>query len=241
MFSHIVANTCPRLPSRFETSNRFSVDIRPDFPVPYFTKKLQLQIRQCPLALLTTFFGVKTRSSDPSMKSHKDLDEIPGKLPRASFCHVCLYFSRSLLASYLTPEAWRVVNKLSHFEGPELKFNDSRAGSRFLTAGSLRSPSLRSPKLAPSALSKKIIHVAPPNREPARRLASTRSLCPQVIPVECKQGRSSKKVMCDLVAMKLQKLKCCLTNIQTRSILIKYLATLQSTSCRKYEKNSLDI
>ena len=93
MFSHIVANTCPRLPSRFETSNRFSVDIRPDFPVPYFTKKLQLQIWQCPLALLTTFFGVKTRSSDPSMKSHKDLDEIPGKLPRASFCHVCLYFS----------------------------------------------------------------------------------------------------------------------------------------------------
>ena len=131
MFSHIVANTCPRLPSRFETSNRFSVDIRPDFPVPYFTKKLQLQIQQCPLALLTTFFGVKTRSSDPSMKSHKGLDEIPGKLPRASFCHVCLYFSRSLLASYLTPEAWRVVNKLSHFEGPELKFNDSRAGSRF--------------------------------------------------------------------------------------------------------------
>ena len=39
-----------------------------------------------------------------------------------------------------------------------------------ITAGSLRSPSLRSPKLAPSALSKKIIHVAPPNREPARRL-----------------------------------------------------------------------
>jgi len=30
--------------------------------------------------------------------------------------------------------------------------------------------SLRSPKLAPWALSKKIIHVAPPNREPARRL-----------------------------------------------------------------------
>ena len=162
MFSHIVANTCPRLPSRFETLNRFSVDIRPDFPVPYFTKKLQLQIRQCPLALLTTFFGVKTHSSDPSMKSHKDLDEIPGKLPRASFCHVCLYFSRSLLASYLTPEAWRVVNKLSHFHRV---FHLS-----FFTAGSLRSPSLRSPKLAPSALSKKIIHVAPPNREPARRL-----------------------------------------------------------------------
>ena len=71
-----------------------------------------------------------------SVDSHHLLDlkqeqEIPGKLPRASFCHVCLYFSRSLLASYLTPEAWRVVNKLSHFEGPELKFNDSRAGSRF--------------------------------------------------------------------------------------------------------------
>ena len=109
----------------------FHRDLKLQFPVPYFTKKLQLQIRQCPLALLTTFFGVKTRSSDPSMKSHKDLDEIPGKLPRASFCHVCLYFSRSLLASYLTPEAWRVVNKLSHFEGPELKFSDSRAGSRF--------------------------------------------------------------------------------------------------------------
>ena len=46
MFSYIEAKTSPRLPSRFEATYKFCVDIRPDFPVPCLTLKEHLHIRQ---------------------------------------------------------------------------------------------------------------------------------------------------------------------------------------------------
>ena len=46
MFSHFEAKTSPRLPSRFEATYKFCVEIPPDLPVPHLTLKEQLHIRQ---------------------------------------------------------------------------------------------------------------------------------------------------------------------------------------------------
>ena len=62
MFWHITVSTSPQLPSRLQTWNKFSVDFRPDFPVPYFTLNEHLHILQQSFALSTTFFGVPAPS-----------------------------------------------------------------------------------------------------------------------------------------------------------------------------------
>ena len=66
MFSHFQAKTSPRLPSRFEVTYNFCVEIRPDFPVPYLTLKEHLHIRQQSFVrftlFFTGFFGVSAQS-----------------------------------------------------------------------------------------------------------------------------------------------------------------------------------
>ena len=44
--AHINANVVPQLPSRFDVSNRFSVEIRPNLPVPNLIENEHLQVLQ---------------------------------------------------------------------------------------------------------------------------------------------------------------------------------------------------
>ena len=43
--AYVNANVVPRVPSRFEVSNRFSVEIRPNFSVPNLVENEHLHIR----------------------------------------------------------------------------------------------------------------------------------------------------------------------------------------------------
>jgi hypothetical protein len=58
--AHINVNVLARLPSRFEVLDWFSVEIRPNLPVPILVENEHLQIRQLLTALLA-FFLVKTQ------------------------------------------------------------------------------------------------------------------------------------------------------------------------------------
>jgi hypothetical protein len=50
--AHMNANVVARLPSRFEVWDWFSVEIRPNMPLPIFVENEQLQIWQLLTALL---------------------------------------------------------------------------------------------------------------------------------------------------------------------------------------------
>jgi hypothetical protein len=56
--AHINANVVTRLPSRFKVSDWFSVEIRPNLPVPILVENEHLQIWQLLTALLA-FFELK--------------------------------------------------------------------------------------------------------------------------------------------------------------------------------------
>ena len=62
--AYINANVVPRVPSRFEVSNRFSVEIRPTFSVPNLVENEHSQIRQLFEAdLCACYFGVNAAIS----------------------------------------------------------------------------------------------------------------------------------------------------------------------------------
>ena len=119
MFWHISTNTSPRLPSRFDSLNRYLVDIQPDFLDSYIDGNNHSLCLQLP----SEFPWHPQRSWERFF--------VVWKFPHETSCPACLDLSCFLLVGYFILGMWRVDFELSTLEGWNSKFKSFHAGSLF--------------------------------------------------------------------------------------------------------------